>query len=61
MTSQLMSIVIALNKLGFEQGYACNDVAGIILWDRPEPQPTESELIAAGWIKPVPAEEATEE
>lgn len=61
MTIEPMTIINALHKLGFEQGYACNDVVGIILWDRPEPQPTETELIAAGWIKPEPAEEATEE
>lgn len=46
-----MTIITALTTLGFDNGYACNDVDGITLWDRPEPQPTEAELIAAGWIK----------
>ena len=46
-----MTIVNALRALGYEQGYAVNE-HGIVLWDRPEPQPTEAELIAAGWVKP---------
>lgn len=56
-----MTIVNALYALGYEQGYVVNE-NGIVLWDRPEPQPTEAELIAAGWIKPQAiAEEAPEE
>ena len=41
----------ALFSLGFHTGWACNDT-GIILWENDEPQPTEEELIAAGWEKP---------
>ena len=61
MTILPMTIVDALYKLGFDQGYACNEIDGIVLWDRLEPQPTEAALIAAGWMKPEPAQEATEE
>lgn len=55
-----LTIISALKSLGFDNGWAVNE-HGIILWDRPEPQPTDAELIAAGWIKPEPAEEALEE
>lgn len=54
-------IVQYLISKGYVDGWACNDVDGIVLWERDEPQPTEAELIAAGWIKPEPAQEATEE
>ena len=52
------TIVQALASLGIDDGYAANEAEGIILWTRDEPQPTEAELIAAGWIKPAPVEEA---
>lgn len=45
------SIVAVLLSLGFETGWAVNDVDGIVLWERDEPQPTEEELVAAGWVK----------
>jgi hypothetical protein len=51
----------AIKSLGFEFGWAANEANGILYWERDEPQPTEAELIAAGWIKPEPAEEAPEE
>lgn len=47
-----LSIALALQNLGFADGWAANDVDGIILWIREEPQPTEEELVAAGWVKP---------
>jgi len=46
------TIVQALASLGIDDGYAANEAEGIILWTHDEPQPTEAELIAAGWIKP---------
>lgn len=46
-----LTIKTALNKLGFEAGWAANEY-GIILWENTEPQPTEKELTAAGWVKP---------
>jgi hypothetical protein len=51
-----LTISKALIALGFETGWAVNE-HGIILWENTEPQPTETELIAAGWIKP--SDEAT--
>lgn len=55
------TITKALKTLGFNDGWAANEADGIILWERDEPQPTEAELIAVGWIKPEFAEEAPEE
>ena len=55
------TIVHALTKLGVTDGYAANERDGIVLWQHDEPQPTEAELIAAGWIKPEPDPEAPEE
>ena len=46
------TIVTALNVLGFNDGWAASELDGIILWERDEPQPTEEELVAAGWVKP---------
>jgi hypothetical protein len=46
-----MTIVTALTALGFERGWAANE-HGIILWDNEAKQPTEAELIKAGWVKP---------
>lgn len=40
-----------LTKMGYDTGWAANAYR-IILWERDEPQPTEAELTAAGWIKP---------
>lgn len=42
----------AIISLGFTDGWAASEVDGIILWERDEPQPTEEELVAAGWVKP---------
>lgn len=56
-----MTITKALNALGFVDGWAASEDDGIILWERNEPQPTETELIAAGWIKPEPVREAPEQ
>jgi len=56
------TIAQALSKLGFTNGWAASEADGIILWENDKPQPTDAELIAAGWIKPEPiAEEATQE
>lgn len=48
------TISLALQSLGFVDGWAANEANGIILWERDEPQPTDEELVAAGWIKPQP-------
>lgn len=45
------SVSEAIKRLGFESGWAADDAKGIILWVREEPQPTEEELVAAGWVK----------
>lgn len=56
------TIAQALHYLGFVNGWAANEIDGIILWENDTPQPTEAELIAAGWVKPEPiAQEATQE
>lgn len=55
------TIALALQSLGFNDGWAASEANGVILWQRAEPQPTEAELIAAGWIKPESVEEAPEE
>ena len=47
-----MTIVAALEKLGYVDGFAANEELGILVWTHAEPQPTETDLIAAGWIKP---------
>jgi hypothetical protein len=52
------TIVAALKTLGIHDGYAAIEDRGIVLWIREEQQPTEQELVAAGWIKPAPVEEA---
>lgn len=54
-------VIRYLLDAGFSDGWAFNDQNGIILWQRPEPQPTEAELIAAGWIKTQPEEETPTE
>ena len=46
------SIIVALESLGFVDGFAASEATGIILWLRDEPQPTKEELVAAGWVKP---------
>jgi hypothetical protein len=56
-----LTIVLALRALGINGGWVANE-HGIILWERDEPQPTEAELVAAGWQKPeTTPEEATPE
>jgi hypothetical protein len=52
-----LTIITALKKLGFQAGWAASE-NGIILWENEEPQPTEKELKAAGWVKPTPISEA---
>lgn len=47
-----MTIAEVLNQMGFIDGWAADHNKGIILWLRDEPQPTEEELVAAGWVKP---------
>lgn len=54
-------VIRYLLDAGFTDGWAFNDRDGIILWERPEPEPTEAELIAAGWIKIEPQEETATE
>jgi hypothetical protein len=55
-----LTIVDALLSLGFANGWAANE-HGILMWENQHSQPTEAELMAAGWIKPEPiAEEPTE-
>lgn len=46
-----MTIETALKALGFTDGYAANE-HGIILWLNEKKQPTEAELVKAGWVKP---------
>ena len=46
-----LTIIDALNKLGFKNKWVVSEY-GIILWENDEPQPTEAELIKAGWVKP---------
>ena len=46
-----LTIITALNALGFESGWAATE-HGIILWENEEKQPTEAELKKAGWVKP---------
>jgi hypothetical protein len=53
-----MTITKALVSLGYESGWAANE-HGITLWDNEQKQPTEAELISAGWVKP--QQEATDE
>ena len=54
------SIVTALAALGYVDGYAtCGGV--FTIWEHDNEPPTEAELIAAGWVKPEPAEEAPTE
>lgn len=46
-----LTLATALKALGFQDGWAGNEY-GITLWLNTEPQPTEAELIKAGWVKP---------
>lgn len=45
------SLVTALISLGFTDGWVISGDT-IVLWENTAPQPTETELINAGWIKP---------
>ena len=45
------TIIIALASLGYTDGFAASESDGIILWLHDTPQPTETELIEAGWVK----------
>lgn len=51
------TLATALIALGFSDAWAISGDS-IILWENTAPQPTEAELIKAGWVKP---EEATDE
>ena len=53
---KILTITKALNSLGFTKGWAATE-HGIIFWENTEPQPTEAELVKAGWVKP--SDEAT--
>ena len=55
-----MNIEETLNKLGFADGWAADHAKGILVWARPEPEPTRDELLAAGWV-PAPLENANDE
>jgi hypothetical protein len=46
-----MTITTALKSLGFPEGWAASEKDGILIWENSEPQPTEAELLAAGWVK----------
>lgn len=46
-----LTIVKALKSLGFSEGWAVTENQ-ILVWENEAPQPTEAELIAAGWEKP---------
>ena len=45
------SLVTALIALGFTDGWVISGDS-IILWENEASQPTEAELINAGWVKP---------
>jgi hypothetical protein len=45
-----LTLATALKALGFEAGWAGNE-HGITMWLNTEPQPSEAELTAAGWVK----------
>jgi hypothetical protein len=47
-----MTITTALHSLGFTEGWAASESDGILVWLNEEKQPTEAELIKAGWVKP---------
>ena len=49
-----LTIVVALRELGYTDGYAASEAAGILLWNHDTPQPTETELVDAGWVKHFP-------
>jgi hypothetical protein len=53
-----MTITKALYSLGFTDGWGASEANGIIIWLNDEPQPTEAELIKAGWIKQTPTPDA---
>lgn len=46
-----LTIVKALKNLGFPEGWAVTEKE-ILVWENDSPQPTEAELIEAGWEKP---------
>jgi hypothetical protein len=45
-----LTISNALIKLGFDTGWVVSE-QGILLWENEKKQPTEAELIKAGWVK----------
>ena len=45
-----LTLATALKALGFDAGWAGNE-HGITMWLNTEPQPSEAELTAAGWVK----------
>ena len=44
------TIVQALHSLGFFEGWAANEATGLTVWERDEPEPSDADLQAAGWI-----------
>ena len=47
-----ITIETALKALGFDKGWVANEY-GIILWENKETQPTEAQLVKAGWVKAI--------
>lgn len=45
------TLATAIKELGFTDGWAISGDT-IVLWENTEPQPTEAQLIKAGWVKP---------
>jgi hypothetical protein len=49
-----MKLNEVLIQMGFDSGWVASEEQGIVLWERQESQPTEKELIGAGWVKAQP-------
>lgn len=55
-----MKLSETLQTMGYESDWVADDQK-ILLWERAELQPTEAELVAAGWVKPESEEETPTE